>query len=83
MRQNPTREGLGVTFPGSFPISEDEPSDHGVEQVTVNPLERRLTNQGNKKYPMYAHTPPTDRNINGRRRGQGWRGGSPQVSHLK
>lgn len=62
MRQNPTREGFGITFPGSFPISEDGPSDHGVEQVTI--LERRFTNQGDKRSPTHACTPPTNRNIN-------------------
>lgn len=71
MRQNPIRR-LGATFPVSSPIPGDSASDHVVGQETVNPLERRITIQGNKKPPPHVHTQLTGaskglpaRNING------------------
>lgn len=47
MRQNPTREGLGAPCSGPLLISEDDPGDHVGEQITINPLERRITGQKN------------------------------------
>lgn len=71
MRQNPIRR-LGATFPVSFPVPGDSASDHVVGQETVNPLERRITIQGNKKPPPPVRTQLTGalkglpaRNING------------------
>lgn len=55
MRQNPTREGLGVPCSGPLPISEDDPGDHVVEQVTINPLDR-MTNQG-RRVLLHTHIP--------------------------